>query len=159
LYETTWTFGERGWRPACQCPVAPICKHAYAVACAVLDRVHEETGWTDARLPRLVPRQSSAAKPHDPGPAPEHDGEDAEDLQADAGGSRLAHVELADRLADSTTGWERSRILAEALGRPDDQPLDMQWKPIHDLMWETDLELGCWRLAQEWLRLAEPLPA
>ena len=35
-YETAWQWTGSDWEPECTCPVAPDCKHAYALACCIL---------------------------------------------------------------------------------------------------------------------------
>ena len=35
-YETSWEWMGDSWEPDCTCPVAPDCKHAYALACSIL---------------------------------------------------------------------------------------------------------------------------
>src|SRR6266850_3568719 len=43
LYETAWIWAARGCAPSCTCPVAPYCKHAYALACVLLDKADLES--------------------------------------------------------------------------------------------------------------------
>ncbi|MFT7462965.1 MAG: superfamily II DNA or RNA helicase [Pseudohongiellaceae bacterium] len=54
-YQTRWDDTEAGWQPSCTCPVAPRCKHAYAVVCAALgDTLAGGTprqAWMDELLP------------------------------------------------------------------------------------------------------------
>ena len=41
-YDVRWTWNAAGWRHACSCPMAAVCKHAYATAAqllAIKDRI------------------------------------------------------------------------------------------------------------------------
>jgi superfamily II DNA or RNA helicase len=160
-YQVIWELAGRGWNPGCSCPVGPICKHTYAVACRVLHAARGEGRLDDVRLPRLIP---------DYVPAPDsEDSDDEEHLDAEPAsetdslredrGARTRKRELADELARSQSAWERTEILNQMLADWRGERLDLLSRPIQVLLWEHDAELLCWRLAVEWARrVGEPLP-
>ncbi len=37
VYDSGWSFASGEWHPECDCPVGPLCKHAYAMALHVLE--------------------------------------------------------------------------------------------------------------------------
>jgi superfamily II DNA or RNA helicase len=56
-YDTRWIWDDTGWDCECDCPIAFDCKHAYAVAAAVLDQFHRrESPPNEGRTPQRSAR-------------------------------------------------------------------------------------------------------
>ncbi len=43
-YVSSWNLSHSGWRPSCTCPVAPECKHVYAVGATTIDLLESGDG-------------------------------------------------------------------------------------------------------------------
>lgn len=55
-YYTTWEWRRQGgWQSLCTCPLGGLCKHAYALGCAVLAAAKAEHRFDDPRLARILP--------------------------------------------------------------------------------------------------------
>ncbi len=54
-YRTSWRWSGESWRPFCSCPVAPECKHAFALACVILAEGLSAEDLEEAGLSELLP--------------------------------------------------------------------------------------------------------
>lgn len=68
VYQTLWEWTGESWEPDCSCPVAPYCKHAYAVACCLVAR-GATPGATAPRTPPAPQKVAAAQPPAVPGSA------------------------------------------------------------------------------------------
>jgi superfamily II DNA or RNA helicase len=181
-YRTEWHWDGDLWLPECTCKAGPYCKHAYALACCVLDRARRELGFFDRRLARLVPHGIPApsagitaipagnSTTHRPVAEPLEGERDRGRVRrgaserggamwrADASFRSSRPATLAD-LLKAVTSWDRALVLSRMLGARGDA-MDFSAPPFDEILEEADAELMCWRLAQELPPvLAGPLPA
>ncbi len=61
LYDVAWTYNGRTWRPECDCPVGPRCKHAYALADELIEEVLADPQVDEIELQLLL---GSAVQSH-----------------------------------------------------------------------------------------------
>ncbi len=130
-YETSWEWMGDGWEPDCTCPVAPDCKHAYALACCILE---------DHRLlPKAPARRRTVASRTAPVAAPS----------------------ALDRLRSATDPWARRQHAQTLLLRAVTRGLLLYMPPFEEIFEEPDPDLLCWRLAHEVVQRlgADYLPA
>lgn len=120
-YQTSWEWMGDGWEPDCTCPVAPDCKHAYALACCIL---------ADTRLGRLVADHQSAPASR-PGP------------------TLVARSSVLDKLRAAREPWTRQQHAQILLQRAVAAGLQLYTPPFEQILEEPDADLLCWRLAQE----------
>ena len=131
-YQTSWRLGASGWRSACSCPVGPICKHAYALACVLVDLFEIGSlgkAQTSALFAGLHAKEVTAPVPGPPAgpPRPESFG----DMQAAR--SLQARRGLLHRLLDD------ARLL----------PDDAQRHSLLAFLDERDHDVLGWLLARE----------
>jgi superfamily II DNA or RNA helicase len=139
-YVTSWEWLRRGgWQSLCTCPLGGLCKHAYALGCAVLAAARDEKRIDDARLTRLLPSAFpvavSAARPR---------------------GRRVAEGgEGLQRLRSARAEWERQSALDRLLVDAPVFGLSPYSPPLLDVVREPDADLRCWRLAAAIAELAD----
>jgi superfamily II DNA or RNA helicase len=136
VYETAWIWAARGCAPSCTCPVAPYCKHAYALACVLLDEADlgaDESPFADAHHVDDVQRRQTGRARWSPanvaairGPAP---------------------PVVLHRIRTAAASWERQSALH--LLFVDAPVLGLYRHPeIVSAIEDPDPELRCWRLAR-----------
>ncbi len=135
IYDTVWDWSGDGWEPDCSCPMAPYCKHAYAVARSVLDNgqmveyvgdapeVETPPPALDARVARRAPVRRAAAAP--------------------------ARPSLLDRLRAARDPWTRQQLFATLLQRAVSNGLNPYGAPFDEILREPDPDMLCFRLARE----------
>ncbi|HXQ20499.1 MAG TPA: DEAD/DEAH box helicase [Candidatus Acidoferrales bacterium] len=129
LYETLWEWDGRSWEPDCTCPVAPYCKHAYALACRL---VSESTGYVaagGARLQHVLP----------PGMSPEAP---VQVPRAPSGRSSAL-----ERLRSAREVWTRQQYFGQLVEPAVRRGLNPYLPPFPEILQESDADLLCWRLA------------
>jgi superfamily II DNA or RNA helicase len=135
-YKTAWDHGPRGWVSDCTCPIGSVCKHAYALACELLNRARDEDGFDDPRLPFLLP-------------APRPGGRRASVARA----ASNAGTQL-DRLRRARVEWERQSALDALLADAPVLGLNPYMPPLSQELLESDPDVLCWRLARTIASLA-----
>ncbi len=164
-YEVSWEWDGQLWLPDCTCPVGPYCKHAYALACCLLDRARGEAGFSDRRFARLLPAH---IPPPRGGPAaipgigevtrrrrgPSAASSRVRRASAAAPPRRPAAADVED-LRTAPSLWGRTLALQRLLDERPDLDLDLSVAPFPAVLAEEDADLRCWRLARELPLLAE----
>ena len=122
LYQTVWEWTGEGWEPDCSCPVAPYCKHAYALACRIVGDGTLGAGVAAARpqSARMVPRLPSSL----PGSA------------------------VLEKLRSAHERWARERYFTQLVERAIGAGFNFYLPPFPEILEEPDPDLLCWRLAQ-----------
>ncbi len=147
VYEAAWLWGPRdgACTPICTCPVAPYCKHTFALALCLIEVAEREHGFADPRLAQLLPvaalRSGATVVPIGAGASP------AEQRRRDAGRG-LPSSALA-RLRSAPPGWQREHALERLLAGAPTRGLSGYLPPFPEILGEADPDLMCWRLAQE----------
>jgi superfamily II DNA or RNA helicase len=146
IYDASWAWDRVGAiTPGCTCPVGPYCKHAYALACCLLEVAHTEQGFVDARLAQFLPEGpirtggSSVVPIAASVPAAERRRETARSQSSSA----------LDRLRSAPAGWQREHALERVLAGGPTRGLSGYLPPFPEILAEPDPDLMCWRLAQE----------
>ncbi|NOT32732.1 MAG: DEAD/DEAH box helicase [Candidatus Eisenbacteria bacterium] len=169
LYRTSWTVHQSGWTPACSCPVAPRCKHAYALGLSLMnglidedllgldaiDRlfsVIDDRGGADAAIPARPPTRALSSR----APKSKRIEASAPPVPAEPPPS-ASLAELRRAFGRTNRAQVLSRMLFEA-GISGVDPSHPAFIPGFD---ERDPELQAWLLARELLRwtLGELPPA
>ncbi len=147
-YDVRWKWTEAGWTPSCTCPVAPRCKHAFALACVVLagglptDLL--ELSWLRDLLPdRLVRRRlerAQTAQESEPEQPPPDDGRTP---------PASREVAALERLRTCSDWVDRASALADLL-RSDRRLAYAAFKaPLSDLAELEDPDIRCFVIARE----------
>jgi superfamily II DNA or RNA helicase len=131
-YQTSWEWMGDTWEPDCTCPVAPDCKHAYALACCIL---------ADNRLGAAVADHSKTRPPPPP--------------------TLVQRASVLDKLRSARDPWNRQQHAEVLLQRAVAGGLRLYMSPFDKIFEEPDPDLLCWRLAQAVLQRlgADYLPA
>jgi superfamily II DNA or RNA helicase len=145
VYDASWAWDVlETCSPSCTCPVAPYCKHAYALACCLLAAAEAEHGFSDERLAQFLPaglvRTAAAVVPIAAGVTPAE-----RRRETVRGGPSTA---LA-RLRSAPLGWQREHALERLLAGGPARSLSGYLPPFPEILSEPDPDLMCWRLAQE----------
>jgi superfamily II DNA or RNA helicase len=131
LYYTSWHWRRpHGWEALCTCPVGGFCKHAYALACVVLEGARQQ-GFADPRLADLLPPRATVpdrARPR-------------------AGAVAAPGAADLQRLRAARAEWERQGALDHLLVGAPVLGLSPYAPPLLDLLREPDADLRCWRVA------------
>lgn len=139
-YVTSWEWLRHGgWQSLCTCPLGGLCKHAYALGCAVLAIARDEKRIDDARLTRLLPSPFPVAVP----------AVRPRERRAAEGGDAL------QRLRSARAEWERQGALDRLLVDAPVFGLSPYSPPLLDVLREPDADLRCWRLAAAIAELAD----
>ena len=117
-YQTSWEWKGTSWEPECTCPVAPDCKHAYALACCIL----ADNRSVEARPARPQPR---ALRP-----------------------TVVPRSTVLDKLRSARDPWTRHQQAQTVLQRAVAAGLRLYLSPFEQIFTEPDPDLLCWRLAQ-----------
>jgi superfamily II DNA or RNA helicase len=123
VYQTLWEWTGDGWEPDCSCPVAPYCKHAYALGCCLVNdgpAVAKVAVASPKPVRRLLPR----AQPAVPGSA------------------------VVEKLRSARERWARERYFTQLVERAISAGFNFYLSPFPDILEEPDPDLLCWRLAQ-----------
>jgi superfamily II DNA or RNA helicase len=141
VYDVGWEWDGIRWYPDCTCPVAPYCKHAYALACCILAQGHRQRGFDHPRLASMLPSRLLA-----PGLFP-----DAPTARWSPAPRRPAPVRPAaiQRLRAAADIWSRQSALRELLAEAPPDLLTPEYGSMNDILDEPDADLRCWRLAME----------
>jgi hypothetical protein len=132
-YRTAWRWNGRGVDPSCSCPVGPLCKHAYALALAIIAARNRETPGGEEPSAETRRPQTAGGRPGFSEPAraarPRHEDE----LEA------LRTADVRDRpYAFSRLVWSGH-----------DRGIYLSAYEFRDILGEPDADLMCWKLAQE----------
>jgi len=157
-YRTNWLRTGRTWKATCTCPVAPDCKHAYALACTILAEAlpleEIEASGLDELLPeRLLrtTRRTPARRGWAPAPPPR-----APRVARDAAAWRKGALE---RLRTATSQSARLFALSELVGHDPQLALAVRLHPFPDIVDIGDPDIRCLLVAREAARRARgPLP-
>jgi superfamily II DNA or RNA helicase len=123
LYHTLWEWTADGWEPDCSCPVAPYCKHAYALGCRIVGDGAVGAERAVARPPaarRVLPRVPASV----PGSA------------------------VLERLRSARERWARERYFTQLVEKAIAAGFNFYLSPFPEILEEPDPDLLCWRLAQ-----------
>ncbi len=123
-YYTMWQAHDGDWVPECTCPVGPYCKHAYALACCILQE----------NRPEDPPRRRDSGG------------------RADTAASRESRA--LRRLEQAQYHWEREYALSELLAKAPRGALSGYLPRFQEVLREPDAEIMCWRLANEVARVS-----
>ena len=157
-YDVSWRWAEAAWTPSCTCPVAPRCKHAFALACVALvnglpiDRL--ELSWIGNLLPeRLVRRRLDRAR------SPQE--REPEQQSPDADRTPPASRELAalEQLRTCSDWLDRVSALADLLRADRRLAYAAFQSPLSDLVELEDPDIRCFVIARELVsRMGTRLP-
>lgn len=118
-YECTWFFDGRQWEHDCTCPVGYLCKHAYAMAEALMRTVHV-----------AHPQAPSAMRSR------EH-----------AAPSESAQTRILAQLRDTRGSWSRRRPLALLFQLNHLEHVDAYSNSFSEALEDIDPDVTCWKLA------------
>ena len=122
LYETLWEWTGSLWEPDCSCPVAPYCKHTYALAwCITTDNAPAEVSISH-------PRPVRRPLPRTPTPVP--------------------GTAVLEKLRAARERWSRERYFSQLVERAAGAGFNFYLSPFPEILEESDPDLLCWRLAQ-----------
>ncbi len=134
-YRTAWRWNGQSADPSCTCPVAPLCKHAYALARAIIvarDGDETATG-TDDDLRR--------------------DG-----ARGDGPGTGKGPITRADSDVEAlrrAPTWDRNRLFARLVAVQYTHGIYLTAYDFRSILEDPDPDLMCWRLANEIPKHAE----
>ncbi len=138
-YATAWNLSESGWRPSCTCPVAPVCKHAYALGVHVLDLLDSDEGLPIDLIGQLLegvlPGRASTAR---------HSGE-----RPTATTRPPAQPVTFDQLREARSTHERIGVLSRLLAEAHIELEPAAFAAARDCLDEPDPEVMGWLLAHE----------
>ncbi len=125
-YRTGWRWTDGSADPNCTCPVAPLCKHAYALALAVVAAHAEATG-------RPVPELET--------------GSDVPDEHQRAGAA--VHYDPDIEALRAADPWNRAYTFGRVVAGSHGRGIYLNPYEFREILEDPDPDLMCWRLAQE----------
>ena len=130
-YRTAWRWNGQSADPTCTCPVAPLCKHAYALARAIV-MAHDGDDSSTATIQAYAGRHGSSRE----GSAP----------------SGTAPVQRADSEVEALRRapvWDRNRLFARLVAVQYTHGIYLTAHDFRSTLEDPDPDLMCWRLANE----------
>ncbi len=136
-YRTAWCWNGQSADPSCTCPVAPLCKHAYALARAIIvARDGDEA--SGVGLAEAGGRRGGA--------------------RGDESSTGMAPVMRADSDVEAlrrAPTWDRNRLFARLVAVQYSHGIYLTAYDFRSILEDPDPDLMCWRLANEIPKHAE----